>query len=106
MLVLFRRSPSISSRKQNAEIFLALPFTSLDIGLQKVGASIKDMLWKAAAVFLVFGSDRSVPPEAAIHEGPAHDQAGGQTGVQGIRRKSRRSRARSGACSAIWRAAA
>jgi flagellar biosynthetic protein FlhB len=28
---------------------------SLDSGLLKVGASIKDILWKAAAVFLVFG---------------------------------------------------
>jgi flagellar biosynthetic protein FlhB len=41
--------------KQNAEIFLALPFASLDIGLQKIGGSIKDLLWKAASVFLVFG---------------------------------------------------
>ncbi|HEY1757489.1 MAG TPA: EscU/YscU/HrcU family type III secretion system export apparatus switch protein [Bryobacteraceae bacterium] len=41
--------------KQNAELFLALPFTSLDIGLQKTGAAMKDLLWKGAAVFLVFG---------------------------------------------------
>ncbi len=41
--------------KQNAELFLALPFTGLDIGLQKVGSAIKDLLWKAASVFLVFG---------------------------------------------------
>ena len=41
--------------KQNAEIFLALPFASLEIGLQKVGTAIKDLLWKAAAVFVVFG---------------------------------------------------
>jgi flagellar biosynthesis protein FlhB len=41
--------------KQNAELFLSLPFTSLEIGLQKVGSAIKDLLWKAASVFLVFG---------------------------------------------------
>jgi flagellar biosynthesis protein FlhB len=40
---------------QNAELFLSLPFTNLAIGLQKVGEAMKDLLWKAAAVFLVFG---------------------------------------------------
>ena len=41
--------------KQNAEVFLSLPFASLDIGLKTVALAIKDLLWKAAAVFLVFG---------------------------------------------------
>jgi flagellar biosynthesis protein FlhB len=41
--------------KQNAELFLSLPFTSLDIGLQQVGTAMKDLLWKGAAVFIVFG---------------------------------------------------
>jgi len=41
--------------KQNAEIFLSLPFASLEIGLGKVAGSMKDLLWKAAGVFLVFG---------------------------------------------------
>ncbi len=41
--------------KQNVEVFLGLPFASLEVGLQKVGAAMKDLLWKAAAVFLVFG---------------------------------------------------
>ncbi len=41
--------------KQNAEIFLGLPFASLEVGLQKVGTAMKDLLWKAAAVFVVFG---------------------------------------------------
>ena len=41
--------------KQNAEIFLALPFASLEVGLQKVAGSLKDLLWKAAGVFLLFG---------------------------------------------------
>lgn len=41
--------------KQNAEIFLALPFVSLEAGLLKVGGAMKDLLWKAAAVFLLFG---------------------------------------------------
>ncbi len=54
MLVLFGATIYVIA-KQNAEIFLALPFASLDVGLQKVGASLKDLLWKAAGVFLVFG---------------------------------------------------
>lgn len=41
--------------KQNAEIFLSLPFASLEIGLGKVAGSMKELLWKAAGVFLVFG---------------------------------------------------
>ncbi len=41
--------------KQNAEVFLSLPFVSLEAGLLKVGAAMKDLLWKAAAVFLLFG---------------------------------------------------
>jgi len=41
--------------KQNAELFLSLPFASLDIGLQKAAIAMKDLLWKAAAVFLAFG---------------------------------------------------
>jgi flagellar biosynthetic protein FlhB len=41
--------------KQNAELFLSLPFSSMEIGLQKVGSAIKDLLWKAASVFLLFG---------------------------------------------------
>jgi flagellar biosynthetic protein FlhB len=41
--------------KQNAEIFLSLPFASLEIGLTKVAGSFKELLWKAAGVFLVFG---------------------------------------------------
>jgi flagellar biosynthesis protein FlhB len=40
---------------QNAQTFLALPFASLDIGLQKIAGALKDLLWKAAGVFLVFG---------------------------------------------------
>jgi len=42
--------------KQNAEIFLSLPFASLDVGLQKTGNALKDLLWKAAGVFVVFGA--------------------------------------------------
>lgn len=41
--------------KQNAEAFLSLPFASLDIGIQKVAVSLKELLWKAAGVFLIFG---------------------------------------------------
>jgi flagellar biosynthetic protein FlhB len=54
MLVIFGGTIYVIA-KQNAEVFLSLPFASLDIGLQTVAAAIKDLLWKAAAVFLVFG---------------------------------------------------
>jgi flagellar biosynthetic protein FlhB len=36
-------------------LFFTLPFTSLDVGLAKVGSSIKDILWKAVGLFLLFG---------------------------------------------------
>jgi flagellar biosynthetic protein FlhB len=54
MLVLFTLA-ILSIARQNADLFLTLPFMSLDTGLLKVGASIKDVLWKAAGMFLVFG---------------------------------------------------
>jgi len=54
MLVLFSMA-IVTIARQNADLLLTLPFMSLDTGLLKVGASIKDILWKAAAVFLVFG---------------------------------------------------
>jgi flagellar biosynthetic protein FlhB len=54
MLVLFSGTIYVIA-KQNAEIFLSLPFASLDFGLMTVAAAIKDLLWKAAGVFLVFG---------------------------------------------------
>jgi flagellar biosynthetic protein FlhB len=54
MLVLFALV-ILSIARQNADLFLTLPFMSLDTGLLKVGASIKDILWKAAGMFLVFG---------------------------------------------------
>jgi flagellar biosynthesis protein FlhB len=54
MLVLFSGTIYLIA-KQNAELFLALPFANLDVGLQKVAEALKDLLWKAAAVFLVFG---------------------------------------------------
>lgn len=54
MLVLFALA-IVSIARQNADLFLTLPFMSLDTGLLKVGASIQDILWKAAAMFLVFG---------------------------------------------------
>lgn len=54
MLVLFAVAIT-SLARQNAESFLALPFTSLDVGLVRVGTSIKDILWKAVGLFLVFG---------------------------------------------------
>ena len=54
MLVLFGSTIYVIARR-NAEIFLALPFASLDSGLQKVAGALKDLLWKAAGVFVVFG---------------------------------------------------
>jgi flagellar biosynthetic protein FlhB len=54
MLILFSATIYMVA-KQNAEVFLMLPFASLDLGLMKVGAAIKDLLWKAAGIFLVFG---------------------------------------------------
>jgi len=41
--------------KENASVFLALPFASLEVGLAKIGSSLKELLWKGAAVFVVFG---------------------------------------------------
>lgn len=41
--------------KQNIDSFLSLPFASLEIGLAKTGASIQELLWKAAGVFVLFG---------------------------------------------------
>ncbi len=54
MLVLFSLA-IVSIARGNADLLLTLPFMSLDSGLLKVGASIKDIMWKAAGVFLVFG---------------------------------------------------
>jgi flagellar biosynthesis protein FlhB len=54
MLVLFSLA-IVSIARANADLLLTLPFMSLDSGLLKVGASIKDIMWKAAGVFLVFG---------------------------------------------------
>jgi len=54
MLVVFGFTAYSLARK-NAEIFLSLPFGSLETGLSVVGSSLKDLLWKAAAVFLIFG---------------------------------------------------
>jgi flagellar biosynthetic protein FlhB len=54
MLLLFALA-IVGIARQNADLFLTLPFMSLDTGLLKVGASIKDILWKAAAMFVVFG---------------------------------------------------
>lgn len=54
MLVLFSLA-ILSIARQNIDLFLTLPFMSLDTGLLRVGASIKDVLWKAAGMFVVFG---------------------------------------------------
>jgi flagellar biosynthetic protein FlhB len=54
MLVLFSATIYLIA-SENAEAFLSLPFASLDVGLARVGSSLKELLWKAAGVFLVFG---------------------------------------------------
>jgi len=54
MLVVFAGTIYLIA-KQNAEAFLALPFASLEVGLQTVALSIKQLLWKAAGAFLLFG---------------------------------------------------
>lgn len=54
MLVLFTAA-IVEVARDNTTLFFTLPFTSLDVGLGKVGASLKDILWKAAGLFLVFG---------------------------------------------------
>jgi flagellar biosynthetic protein FlhB len=54
MLTLFGYTIYLIGR-QNAEIFLALPFASLDVGLHQVADSLKNLLWKAAGVFALFG---------------------------------------------------
>ena len=54
MLVLFSLA-IVSIARQNADLLLVLPFTALQTGLLKVAASMKDLLWKAAAMFVLFG---------------------------------------------------
>ena len=54
MLVLFSGTIYLIA-KQNAEVFLALPFASLNVGLERTADALKNLLWKAAGVFLVFG---------------------------------------------------
>lgn len=39
-----------------AEGFLRLPFQSVPAGAAQIGNSLEDMLWKAAAIFVVFGA--------------------------------------------------
>jgi flagellar biosynthetic protein FlhB len=54
MLIIFSGA-IYSITRRNASLFFALPFTSLETGLITVGASIKDLLWKAVGLFLLFG---------------------------------------------------
>ena len=53
MLIIFSGVVYVVAR-QNAEIFLSIPFASLPVGLAKIGESLKQLLWKAAAVFVLF----------------------------------------------------
>ena len=89
MLIIFSSTIYLIA-KQNAEVFLSLPFASLDIGLQTVAAAIKDLLWKAAARLPGLRPHRSVPPAPALHQGPQDEQAGSEGRGQGIRSQSAR----------------
>ena len=42
--------------RDNIGIFLTLPFASLEVGISQIGNSLKELLWKATAVFIVFGA--------------------------------------------------
>ncbi|MBZ5604745.1 MAG: EscU/YscU/HrcU family type III secretion system export apparatus switch protein [Acidobacteriia bacterium] len=46
---------AFSIARHNAEIFLSIPFATLETGLSVVASSLKDLLWKAAGVFVIFG---------------------------------------------------
>lgn len=54
MLVVFSATIYYIAR-DNAGIFLTLPFASLEVALTKIGESFRQLLWKATAVFIVFG---------------------------------------------------
>jgi flagellar biosynthetic protein FlhB len=54
MLIVFSATLYYVAR-ENATLLLALPFASLSLSIAKIGGSIKDLLWKAAALFIVFG---------------------------------------------------
>jgi flagellar biosynthesis protein FlhB len=54
MLVLFAGA-IYSIAKDNSGSFFRLPFASLNTGLQVVSQSLTQLLWKAAALFIVFG---------------------------------------------------
>jgi flagellar biosynthesis protein FlhB len=41
--------------RENATVFLTLPFASLQVGLSRIGSSLVELLWRATAVFVVFG---------------------------------------------------
>lgn len=42
--------------RANIDVFLTLPFASLEVGLSQIGTSIRELLWKAAAVFVFFAA--------------------------------------------------
>ena len=42
--------------RSNASVFLSLPFASLEVGLARIGASLRELLWKATSVFVLFAA--------------------------------------------------
>jgi flagellar biosynthetic protein FlhB len=83
---------------QNAERFLALPFASLQVGLTTVGMSLKDLLWKATGVFVVFGvvdlfrQRRRFMKEMRMSKKEIKDEAKDNEGNPHVRAKIRRLR--------------
>jgi flagellar biosynthesis protein FlhB len=41
--------------RENATVFLTLPFVSLQAGLSKIASALVELLWRATAVFVIFG---------------------------------------------------
>jgi flagellar biosynthetic protein FlhB len=54
MLVLFAAA-IYSIAQDNVDLLFMLPFSSFDVGIAKVGTSLREILWKAVGLFLVFG---------------------------------------------------
>src|SRR6185312_7720945 len=46
----------LSLKKLTPDLFLGLPFQSVDSGFAVLGASLMDLFWKAAGVFIVVGA--------------------------------------------------
>jgi flagellar biosynthetic protein FlhB len=76
--------------------FLQLPYQTIDSGLQRVTASIGDLLWKAGYVFLIWGSfdlfrqQRRFAQEMKMSKQEIRDEARESDGNPQIKQKIRR----------------